>query len=261
MIDFHSFETFDPNGPGLGNLFGQVSPFEALGIWPSGDFRLAPGDGAVPALGYYLGAAFALDPAALRPACSAGGGARRRSSPASLAAVVALRARPGSAAPPTRRPRRSRSRAPLAALVIVLPLLRAAGRPRSTCSRRGGCSLLALANAPVGPTAYSPALTGLRPLRRRRLDPGPRLRPRCSTRNTASPTSPGSCAAAASASTPRARRGCAARPPPRGVRFVVTEGGDRRGRPSPACACAATRRSLPALGSDPAAAAARATAR
>jgi hypothetical protein len=27
-----------------------------------------------------------------------------------------------------------------------------------------GCSLLALANAPVGPTDYSPALTGLRPL-------------------------------------------------------------------------------------------------
>ena len=60
MLDFHNFETFDPNGPGLGNLFGQVSPFEALGIWPSGDFRLAPGDGAVPAVGYYLGAAFAL---------------------------------------------------------------------------------------------------------------------------------------------------------------------------------------------------------
>jgi len=56
MIDFHKFETFDPNGPGLGNLFGQISPFEALGIWPSGDFRLAPGDGAVPAAGYYLGA-------------------------------------------------------------------------------------------------------------------------------------------------------------------------------------------------------------
>ncbi|HET6347220.1 MAG TPA: hypothetical protein VFH51_19975, partial [Myxococcota bacterium] len=59
MVDFHSFETFDPNGPGLGNLFGQVSPFEALGIWPSGDFRLSPGDGAVPAFGYFLGAAFA----------------------------------------------------------------------------------------------------------------------------------------------------------------------------------------------------------
>src|SRR3954454_8704926 len=60
MIEFHNFETFDPHGPGLGNLFGQVSPFEALGIWPSGDFRLAPGGGAVPAVGYYLAAAFAL---------------------------------------------------------------------------------------------------------------------------------------------------------------------------------------------------------
>ena len=66
MIDFHSFETFDPNGPGLGNLFGQISPFEALGIWPSGDFRLSPGDGAVPAFGYYLGAAFASILLALR---------------------------------------------------------------------------------------------------------------------------------------------------------------------------------------------------
>lgn len=28
----------------------------------------------------------------------------------------------------------------------------------------GACSLLALANAPVGPTSYSPALTGLRPV-------------------------------------------------------------------------------------------------
>src|SRR4029077_5082368 len=59
MIDFHSFETFDPNGPGLGNLFGQVSPFTAFGIWFSGDFRLAPGNGAVPAFAYYFGAAFA----------------------------------------------------------------------------------------------------------------------------------------------------------------------------------------------------------
>src|SRR3954463_2254785 len=60
MVDFHSFETFDPSGPGLGNLFGQISPFEVLGIWPSGDFRLAPGDGAVPAVVYYLGIAVAV---------------------------------------------------------------------------------------------------------------------------------------------------------------------------------------------------------
>ena len=59
MVEFHNFETFDPNGPGLGNLFGQVSPLTALGIWFSGDFRVAAGDGAVPAIVYYLGAAFA----------------------------------------------------------------------------------------------------------------------------------------------------------------------------------------------------------
>ena len=33
---------------GLGNLFNRLSPLEALGIWPSGDFRVEPGDGAVP---------------------------------------------------------------------------------------------------------------------------------------------------------------------------------------------------------------------
>src|SRR5699024_7390941 len=40
----------------LGNLFGQISPLEALNVWPSGDFRVAPGDGAVPAPVFYLGA-------------------------------------------------------------------------------------------------------------------------------------------------------------------------------------------------------------
>ncbi len=69
--------------------------------------------------------------------------------------------------------------APLATLVILLPLLQgsaAAGsrRFRGTALAglaaavfllaAAGCSLLALANAPVGPTSYSPALTELRPL-------------------------------------------------------------------------------------------------
>ena len=109
MIDFHSFETFDPNGPGLGNLFGQISPFEALGIWPSGDFRLAPGDGAVPAFGYYLGAAFAALLLVyglvllLAPP-------RDRDSRRSRRRRARLRRGPRSAAPRTRPPRRSRSR-------------------------------------------------------------------------------------------------------------------------------------------------------
>jgi hypothetical protein len=161
MVEFHNFETFDPNGPGLGNLFGQISPFEALGIWPSGDFRLSPGDGAVPALGYYLGAAFAAillvyglvlcwrrRESALVSALIAAAGvyaiARLGGTPYTAAKAVVIAA-------------------PVAAAVILAPLLR---RPVGILYllAAGGCALLAFANAPVGPTSYSPALTGLRPL-------------------------------------------------------------------------------------------------
>ena len=159
MIDFQRFETFDPNGPGLGNLFGQISPFEALGIWPSGDFRLSPGDGAVPALGYFLGAAFA----SILLAYGALLCWRRREIAllAGLAAAVLAYAAARALGTPYTAAKAIEIGAPLAALVIVLPLLR---RPVAWLYllAAGGCSLLALANAPVGPTSYSPALTGLR---------------------------------------------------------------------------------------------------
>jgi hypothetical protein len=208
MIDFHSFETFDPNGPGLGNLFGQVSPFTALGIWPSGDFRLAPGDGAVPAFIYYLGAAFATILLLL--------GIRRvwrgheRAVLSGLIAAAALYAAARLGGTPYTSAKALEIAAPLLTLSILLPASPAGGeglggspaqrRPffapktfsdgRKTQRRKTQqagdppnpstgpaaatlipflfaatlCSLLALANAPVGPTSYSPALTGLRPL-------------------------------------------------------------------------------------------------
>jgi hypothetical protein len=186
MIDFHNFETFDPNGPGLGNLFGQVSPFEALGVWPSGDFRLAPGDGAVPAVGYYLGIAFAavLLVYGLVRCC-------RRRETAILAGVGAaalayVAARAGGT--PYTAAKAIEIAAPLVALTILSPLLDpgewrfSSARPNKSARpllpgpaivplalvlfalAAGVCSVLALANAPIGPTSYSPALTGLRPL-------------------------------------------------------------------------------------------------
>jgi uncharacterized membrane protein (UPF0136 family) len=181
MLDFHSFETFDPSGPGLGNLFGQVSPFEALGIWPSGDFRLAPGDGAVPAAGYYLGAAFAL----VLLLYGIGHYRRRRESAllAGLIAAVLAYAAARIGGTPYTAAKAIEIAAPLVGTTILLPLL---DRPHWRLNRRiaekganwplatlvtaafvlaaGVCSALALANAPVGPTSYSPALTGLRPL-------------------------------------------------------------------------------------------------
>jgi hypothetical protein len=120
MIDFHAFETFDPNGPGLGNLFGQISPLEALGIWPSGDFRVAPGDGAVPALVYYLSAAFALVLLAWgvflcwrrREAAVLGG----------LGAVVAVYVAARTGGTPYTTAKAIEVAAPLVALTILLPL-------------------------------------------------------------------------------------------------------------------------------------------
>ena len=161
MVEFHNFETFDPNGPGLGNLFGQVSPFEALGIWPSGDFRLSPGDGAVPALGYYLGAAFAS--ILLLYGLVVCWRRRETAVVAGFAAVAILYVLARTAGTPYTAAKAIEVAAPIAALVILLPLLR---RPVGVlfALAAGGCSLLALANAPVGPTEYSPVLTGLRPI-------------------------------------------------------------------------------------------------
>ncbi len=181
MLDFHSFETFDPNGPGLGNLFGQVSPFEALGIWPSGDFRLAPGDGAVPAVGYYLSAAFALGLLLY----GVGRCWRRRESAvlAGLVAAVLAYAAARIGGTPYTAAKAIEVGAAVVSLAILLPLLdrshwRLDRRVPDESAREpilaaagalfiaaaGACSLLALANAPVGPTSYSSALTDLRPL-------------------------------------------------------------------------------------------------
>ncbi|HET8862753.1 MAG TPA: hypothetical protein VFM94_05845 [Solirubrobacterales bacterium] len=205
MLDFKQFETFDPSGPGLGNLFGQISPFTALGIWPSGDFRLAPGDGAVPALVYYLGAAFASVLLVLGVRQGRRNGERAILAGLVSAAALYVAARLGGT--PYTAAKALEIAAPLATLTILLPLTwregvspaggAAGGNPhgggRGASEHMGepaatgpagrdtpslpavatlvlylclaaACSMLAFANAPVGPTSYSPALTGLRPL-------------------------------------------------------------------------------------------------
>jgi hypothetical protein len=207
MSDFRRFETFDPNGPGLGNLFGQVSPFEALGIWPSGDFRLAPGDGAVPAPAYYLGIAFAL----VLLGCGAHRCWRRRETAvlSGLAAALLVYAAARAGGTPYTAAKAIEIAAPLVALTILVPLLqRGPSRQVPGCGAVGGpmpeealatagyggspaatgpagtwraatlfllaagaCSLLAIANAPVGPTTYSPALSEFR----REVGEGPTL--------------------------------------------------------------------------------------
>ena len=193
MIEFAGFETFDPSGPGLGNLFNPISPLEALGIWPSGDFRLDPGDGAMPAAGFYLGEALGL--AALAYGLVWWLRRGERAVPAALAAAAALFAYAHFAGTPYQAAKAIVIASPLAmliaarALLSAEPLVELGGLRGAIARRRGGIagalarhqhqlrrglavaflaaaagsSALALANGPVGPATYSPALTELRP--------------------------------------------------------------------------------------------------
>ncbi|HVV91384.1 MAG TPA: hypothetical protein VHB53_12885, partial [Solirubrobacterales bacterium] len=167
-------------------------------IWPSGDFRLAPGDGAVPAAAYYLGAAFATVLLVYGVWRCWRGRETVVLSGLFVAAVAYLAARVGGTAYTAGKA--IEIAAPLCALTILLPLthrvqlflLRPIGAKGTAEAGAGGsaggaerddrgrvlataaclaffaaaglCSALALANAPVGPSTYSPALTGLRPL-------------------------------------------------------------------------------------------------
>jgi len=157
----------------LGNLFGQVNPGSVFGIWPSGDFRVNPGDGAIPAFVFYLGAALGALALALGVA-----GAWRQAETALLAALAAaaliwLAARVGST--PYTTAKALQMAAPLAMLVAARGLLDpVAPIPLRARSRRGVAALavafvagagissaLALANAPVGPDDYSPGVRKL----------------------------------------------------------------------------------------------------
>jgi hypothetical protein len=113
----------------------------------------------VPALGYLLGAAFA----SILLVYGAFVCWRRRETAllSGLAAAALAYAAARIGGTPYTAAKAVEIAAPIAALAIVLPLLR---RPVAWLYllAAAGCSLLALANAPIGPSSYSPALTGFR---------------------------------------------------------------------------------------------------
>lgn len=166
ILDFAEFETFDPDGAGLGNLFNPISPLEALGIWPSGDFRLDPGAGFAPAVAFWLGGVLALT--------AIGYGVvwwLRRSElavPSMLAAATLLYLYPLVAGTPYQEAKAIAIAAPLAMLVAVRALA-GASLPDwrgllavAFAGAAAACSVLALANGPVGPDEWGPDLIELR---------------------------------------------------------------------------------------------------
>jgi hypothetical protein len=161
LTSFAEFETFNPDGAGLGNLFNRLSPLEALGVWPSGDFRVEPGDGSVPAICFYLGAAVGLAALAIGIASSL-----RRSErvlPAAWGAALVLWLYALIEGTPYQEAKALVMLSPLVALLAVRGLSAAATPVLLVyLAAAGGSSVLALANGPVGPESYSPALAELR---------------------------------------------------------------------------------------------------
>jgi hypothetical protein len=172
MIDFTHFRAFRTSNlsGGLGNLRHQLSPFEALGIWPTSEFRLSAADSSHPAI-FYVGAlvaaaalAFGLPrwtkrhgwaiPAALAAAIVAYVGAAvvgtvytSAKALAITAPLIALLSLGGLL-------ERERDRVPLLRLGLVLALT--AGMALS--------SFLVLRQAPVAPQTHADELGQLRPL-------------------------------------------------------------------------------------------------
>jgi hypothetical protein len=64
LASFSNFEAFNPQGTGptvgFGNLRQPLNPLEAFGIWPSGEFRIAPANSTTPEIAFYLGGLLAL---------------------------------------------------------------------------------------------------------------------------------------------------------------------------------------------------------
>jgi hypothetical protein len=68
LVRFAGFEAFNPSGEGsntgFGNLRQPLNPLEALGVWPSSEFRVAPQNSSTPAIAFYLGGLLGLVAAA-----------------------------------------------------------------------------------------------------------------------------------------------------------------------------------------------------
>jgi len=159
----------------LGNLFGEISPLEVLGVWPTGDFRLDPGAGAAPSAFFY--ACALLGALALLIGLLRWLGRGETALPAALVAALAVYLAARAASTPYTAAKATLMIAPLATLIPVRELLAtgpAAARRAVVPARAGALlgvvfvlgagfsSLLALANAPVGPRDYSPGLALLR---------------------------------------------------------------------------------------------------
>ncbi len=167
FVDFRALHPDRANEGGLGNLPGHLSPLEALGIWPTSEFRLSASASNVPAILFYAGGLLAL--VALALALPRWLRRHGPAIPAALltAAVLYLVARAFGTVYTSAKA--LAIAAPLIALITLGGL--AASRHRALQALAAafalavaGSSFLILRQAPVAPTAHASELAQIRPL-------------------------------------------------------------------------------------------------
>jgi hypothetical protein len=170
FADFINFRALHPdraNEGGLGNLPGHLSPLEALGIWPTSEFRLSAAASNVPAILFYAGGLLAL--IALVLALPRWLKRHGPAIPAALltAAVLYLLARAFGTVYTSAKA--LAIAAPLIALITLGGLAATKSRALKALAAVfalavAGSSFLILRQAPVAPTAHADELAQIRPL-------------------------------------------------------------------------------------------------
>lgn len=167
VFDFTGFRAFrsESISGGLGNLRHQLSPLEALGVWPTSEFRLAAADSSHPIL-FYGGALLSL--AALCLAVPRWLRRRGPSVPSALAAAAAVYLGALAFGTVYTSAKALAIAAPLV-MLISLGALFDGDRVRVAIATAlavaaAASSFLVLREAPVGPTDHHDELATLRPL-------------------------------------------------------------------------------------------------
>ena len=170
LLDFYDFRALHPdqaNDGGLGNLPGQLSPLEALGIWPTSEFRLSASASDLPEAMFYAGGALAL----IALAVGLPGWIRKHGAaiPAALLAAAVLYLLARGLGTVYTSAKALAIAAPLVALIALGGLLGSGRRPLRWLGVAFGaaaavCSFLILRQAPVAPDDHAAELAQIRPL-------------------------------------------------------------------------------------------------
>jgi hypothetical protein len=171
LRDFADFRALHPdraNEGGLGNLPAQLSPLEALGIWPTSEFRLSAAASSLPAALFYAGGLLA----ALALALALPRWLRRHGPavPAALLAAALLYLAARALGTVYTSAKALAIAAPLIALITLGGLLLSDRRRwplalgAAFAAAAAFSSFLILRQAPVGPADHAAELAEIRPL-------------------------------------------------------------------------------------------------